>query len=174
MIAGQEWVHLFQDLFSLCLSCLLQRCCPWCWKSSSRRAAEAFYVHSMYLLLHTLTVDRVSRLEKYIHCYMAALSGSLIIIARSVIRPYRHSSPLKLRQFLYRSYIAAVKIIPSDYLLFLCLLLMLFYMGIIWKQLDLLYLIPSRASLNMKFHFSALYQAGTRVCPVIIRLQCVL
>lgn len=82
-------------------------------------------------LTHTLTADRVSRLEKYIHRYMAALSGRFIIIARSVIRPYRHSSTLKLRQFLCCLYIAAVKIIPSDYLLFLCLLLMLFYMGII-------------------------------------------
>lgn len=75
--------------------------------------------------------------------YMPALWGSLIIIAWSVIRPYRSSSPLKLRQFLCCSYIAAEKIIPSDYLVFLGLPLMLFYMGIIWKQLDLLCLIPS-------------------------------
>lgn len=75
MIAGWELVHRVQDLFSPRFSCLLQRCCPWCWKSSSPWAAEALYVHSMYPLLHThtLTAYRVSRPEKYIH-YLHACS----------------------------------------------------------------------------------------------------
>lgn len=52
---SQTWL-LVESMFPFLLSCLVQRCCPWCWKSSET-TVEHFYVHSMHLHLHTLWVS---------------------------------------------------------------------------------------------------------------------
>lgn len=129
-------------MFRTSSGCPLQWSCLWCSVSSSLRAAEVIYVHSMYLLLHTLwqPTEWGDLKIDLLLLYMPALWGSLIIITWPVVRSY-HYSALEIRQLFCCSCIAAEKIIPSDYLGFVCLLLMLFNIGIIWKQLDLLYVI---------------------------------
>lgn len=92
------------------------------------------YTHS-----DSLQSEETSKIDLLL-LYMPALWGSLIIITWPVVRSY-HYSALEIRQLFCCSCGWAEKIIPSDYLGFLCLLLMLFNMGIIWKQLDLLYVI---------------------------------
>lgn len=113
-------------------------------------------------LTHTLTAHRASRPEKYIQHYMHALWGTFLIIAWSVIGPNHHSFTLELRQFSCCLYIAAEKIIPSDCLVFL----MLFYMGIIWKQSDFSY--PPGPLRTWNFT-SLLYTRHSCLFPTVIR-----